>query len=91
MGGRGTEGRTGISGGVNLHADRPFKITEKSSLHLTADLFNIANQRPALFVDQNYQISNFPDLNPDFLKPVQTVFGGYQRPFYARFAVRWTF
>jgi hypothetical protein len=47
-----------------------------------------------VFVDQNYQISNFPDLNPDFLKPSSqaSTFGGtYQRPFYARFAVRWTF
>jgi Carboxypeptidase regulatory-like domain len=94
LGGRGSEGRTPISGGVNLHVDRPFKLTEKSNLHFTADLFNISNLRPALFIDQNYQISNFPDLNPDFLKPSsQAGFGGgaFQRPFYARFSVRWTF
>jgi len=94
IGGRGRFGRTPISGGVNLHADRAFKVTEKSNLHLTADLFNISNGKPTLFVDQNYQISNFPDLNPDFLKPAaQSAYGGgaIQRPFYARFAVRWTF
>jgi hypothetical protein len=94
LGGRGAQGRTPISGGVNLHVDRPFKVTEKSNLHLTADLFNLSNGRPVVFVDQNYQISNFPDLNPDFLKPSATAplaGGAYQRPFYARFAVRWTF
>jgi hypothetical protein len=94
LGGRGSQGRTPISGGINLHIDRPFKVTEKSNLHLTADLFNLTNGQPVTTVDQNYQISNFPDLNPDFLKPSATAplaGGAYQRPFYARFAVRWTF
>lgn len=88
LGGRGIEGRTPISGGVNLHADRPFKITEKTSLHLTADLFNISNLRPVTRFDENYQINGSPALNPDFLNPAVWQ---YQRPFYARFAVRWTF
>ncbi len=91
LGGRGVYGRTAISGGVNLHVDRPFKVTEKSTLHATADFFNVSDSRPIVYVNQNYQIANFPDLNPDFLKPTATVFGGYQRPFYARFAVRWVF
>jgi Carboxypeptidase regulatory-like domain len=88
LGVRGLEGRTPISGGLNLHADRPFKVTEKSSLHLTADFFNISNGRPVTLLDQNYQISGSPALNPDFLNPAVW---DYQRPFYARFAVRWTF
>jgi len=48
--------------------------------------------------DQNYQLNGSPTLNPDFLKvnPWTTGvaglgYGGYQRPFYARFSVRYTF
>jgi Carboxypeptidase regulatory-like domain/TonB-dependent Receptor Plug Domain len=98
IGGRGKLGRTAVSGGVNLHADYPFKITEKSSLHLTADLFNITNSRPILAVDQNSQINFSPDANPDFQKvDFWTDLGpgpgptGYQRPFYARFSLRLVF
>ena len=94
IGGRGSQGRTPISGGVNLHLDYPFKITEKTNLHFTTDLFNISNSTPVINVDQNYQITNFPDLNPDFLKPApaaSTSIPGYQRPFYARFALRLVF
>lgn len=88
LGVRGLEGRTPISGGVNLHVDRPFKVTEKSSIHATADFFNISNLRPVTLADQNYQLNFSSDLNPDYLKPV---FWQYQRPFYARFSVRWVF
>jgi len=98
IGGRGKEGRTPVSGGVNVHADRPFKITERSNLHLTIDMFNITNSRPVVLYDQNYQLNGSPTLNPDFLKvnPWTTGvaglgYGGYQRPFYARFSVRYTF
>jgi hypothetical protein len=98
IGGRGKLGRTPVSGGVNIHLDRPFRVTEKSNLHLTADLFNITNSRPVVAVDQNYGISGSPDLNPDFNKvDFWTDLGpgpgptGYQRPFYARFSMRWVF
>ncbi len=98
LGFRGKEGRTPVSGGVNLHADRPFKLTEKTTMHFTADLFNITNSRPITVVDQNSQINFSPDANPDFLKP-QAWNGftpgagpiGYQRPFYARLALRFVF
>ena len=94
LGGRGINGRTPISGGVNLHVDRPFKITEKTSLHATADLFNVAGSRPIINQNEAYQISFSPNLNPDFLHPspvVNPFTPGYQRPFYARFSVRWVF
>jgi hypothetical protein len=98
LGGRGKLGRTPVSGGVNVHLNRPFRVTEKSTLNLTADLFNIANSRPVVAVDQNYGISGSPDLNPDFGKvDFWSDFGpgpgytGYQRPFYARFSMRWVF
>ena len=88
LGGRGSQGRTPISGGVNLHVDRPFRVTEKTSVHLSGDFFNVGNQKPVTLFDQNYQISGSPSLNPDFIKPA--VFA-YQRPFYARFQARFVF
>ncbi len=98
IGGRGKLGKTPVSGGVNLHADRPFKVTENSSLHLTADVFNISNSRPITNVDQNSQISGSTSANPDFQKVAAwSNFGpgpgavGYQRPFYARFSFRYVF
>jgi hypothetical protein len=94
LGGRGSLGRTPISGAVNLHADRPVKVSENMNLHFTADLFNIANNRPLINPDETYQINFSTNLNPDFLKPnpiISQSVPGYQRPFYARFAVRLTF
>lgn len=98
LGSRGLEGKTPISGGVNLHAEKPFRLTERFTAHFTADLFNITNSRVVTVVDQNFQLNGSPALNPDFLKPdFWTDFGpgpgptGYQRPFYARFAFRVSF
>ena len=98
LGGRGLLGRSPVTGGVNLHADMPFRVTERSQLHLTADLFNITSSRPITLVDQLSGIDFSPDPNPDFQKVQRwTVNGagpgytGYQRPFYARFSVRWVF
>jgi hypothetical protein len=98
LGERGIDGRTAISGGVNLHVEKPFRVTERFTAHLTADLFNITNSRVVTNVDQNLQISGSALNNPDFGKPdFWTDFGpgpgpiGYQRPFYARFAFRMSF
>jgi hypothetical protein len=93
IGGRGKEGRTPFSGTVNLHLERPFKVSEKSTVRLAADIFNISNSRPILAQTEASQISFATDPNPDFLKvsPWNATPGGYQRPFYARFSVRWVF
>jgi hypothetical protein len=98
IGGRGKLGKTPISGGISLHADRPFRLTERFSAHLTADLFNVTNSRVVTVVDQSSQLNFNPAPNPDFLKPdFWSDFGpgpgpiGYQRPFYARFSLRLTF
>ena len=98
LGSRGAEGKTPISGGVNVHVEKPFRVSERFTAHLTADLFNITNSRVVTVIDQNYQLNASPALNPDFLKPdFWTDFGpgpgptGYQRPFYARFAFRLSF
>jgi hypothetical protein len=98
LGVRGKNGRTPISGGVNVHVEKPFRVSERFTAHFAADVFNITNSRVVTVVDQNSQINNSPAANPDFLKPdFWTDFGpgpgptGYQRPFYARFAFRLTF
>jgi hypothetical protein len=95
---RGSLGRTKDWGDVDLKVDYPIRITEGSRLHLSADLFNLANSKTLLRVDQNRQ-SRFGVGNADFLKPSgigpSAVNGntnpGYERPFYARFSVKFEF
>jgi len=89
IGGRGKLGRMPVSGGVNLHADKPFKLTERMKFHLTADVFNISNSRVLTNIIQFSQLNFNPAANPDFLRP--RGLGAYQRPFYARFSFRFTF
>ena len=87
IGGRGFLGRTPFSGSVDLHADYPWKITEKSQIRFATDLFNVSNSKPVFTVDQNRDIS-FSTIgsNLDFRNPLS-----FQAPFYARFSVRWEF
>jgi hypothetical protein len=95
---RGSLGRTNDWGSVDFHGDYPIRITEGSRLKLGVDLFNISNNRTQLRVDQFAQRTvGVP--NSDFLKPTgvgpSAVNGntnpGYQRPFNARFSVRYEF
>jgi len=94
VGGRGSLGRTSTTGEADIHAEYQLKLNENNSLHFGADLFNVTNQRTQLRVDQNEDRS-FLVKNADFLQPTQgTGYNpllGYQRPFYARFMVRWQF
>ncbi len=95
---RGSLGRTKDWGSVDYHMDYPIRITEGTRLRLAADLFNLANSRTQLRVDQ-FKQSRFGVGNADFGKPTgigpSAVNGntnpGYQRPFYARFAVKFEF
>ena len=95
---RGSLGRTKNWGSVDYHMDYPIRITEGTRLRLAADLFNIANSKTQLRVDQ-FRQSRFGVGNADFGKPTgigpSAVNGntnpGYQRPFYARFAVKFEF
>lgn len=95
---RGSLGRTKDWGTADLKLDYPVRITEGSRLHLVADLFNVANTRTQLRVDQLAQRS-FGVPNADFGKPTgvgpSAVLGntnpGYLRPFYARFSVKFEF
>jgi len=95
---RGSLGRTKSYGTVDYHVDYPIRITEGTRLRLGADLFNLANTKTQLRVDQNAQRSaGVP--NVDFGKPTgngpSAVNGntnpGYLRPFYARFSVKFEF
>jgi hypothetical protein len=95
---RGSEGRTHNWGNVDLHADYPIRLTEKTKIRLAADLFNLTDMRTQLRVDDRAQIT-VGTQNSDFLKPrgngPSGVTGntnpGYQRPFYARFGVKFEF
>jgi hypothetical protein len=94
IGGRGSLGRTATVGEGDLHTDYMVKMGESNSLHFGADLFNIANQKTQLRVDQ-FQDAGLGTPNFDFLHPVGSgnigVPPAYQRPFNARLFVRWVF
>jgi len=95
---RGSEGRTSNYGWVDMHADYPIRLTEKTKIRLMADLFNLTDQRTLLRVDQRAQVT-VGNPNVDFLKPYGTgpssttgnTNPAYQRPFYARFGVKFEF
>jgi len=95
---RGSLGRTKDFGQVDYHVDYPIRITEGTRLRLGADLFNLANSKTLLRVDQSAQRTvGVP--NADFSKPTgigpSAVNGntnpGYLRPFYARLSVKFEF
>lgn len=87
FGGRGKLGRTPVSGQVDLHSEYAKKLTERYTLHLGADLFNVSDSQPVTRVDQNRDLSfQAPFSNTDF----QSI-TGYQNPFYARFSVKVAF
>jgi hypothetical protein len=87
IGGRGSLGRTPVTGQVDLHAEYGFKVTERARLKLASDIFNLANSKRITLVDQNRDLSvNTAGSNPDFQTPLT-----WQRPFYARFSLRLEF
>jgi len=92
QGGRGALGRSPMTGSVDVKAEYAHSITEKTRLRVGADLFNIANSKTNLLIDQN-EDQTFGVPNVDFQKPSQWARGnpGFQRPFYARFMVKFEF
>jgi hypothetical protein len=87
IGGRGSLGRTPVTGTVDFHAEYGAKLTERTRLKLGSDIFNLANSKRITLVDQNRDLSvNFANSNPDFQRPLT-----WQRPFYARFSVKLEF
>ena len=94
FGGRGALGRTPATGEGDLHAEYTWKLGETQAVHFGSDLFNIANQKTQLRVDQ-FQDASLNNPNFDFKRPVGSgnlgVPPAYQRPFNARLFVKWIF
>ncbi len=90
LGGRGKEGRSPTTGSVDFHAGYLVNLTERVHLRFGADLFNIANTKRVLFLQQNFDTGFGTGKNPDFLKPAnQAAIGdGIQAPFNARLSFR---
>ena len=91
IGGRGALGRTPTTGTVNFHADYLWNMTERFKLRFGTDMFNVANTKRILFINQDIDLS-FGTPNADFQKPtVQTTAlaaDGIQSPFNARVFAR---
>jgi hypothetical protein len=94
IGGRGALGRTPTTGFVNFHADYLWSMTERFKLRFGTDLFNIANTKRILFINQTDSLQ-FGVPNADFLKPGVVTTGlaadGIQSPFNARIFARLEF
>lgn len=85
VGGRGKVGRTPFFGRLDLHADYPFKFSERIGLKLNADFFNVTNNRGLRLPDQNRQITIGLD-NVDYGKPLI-----YYLPFNMRLGLQFSF
>jgi hypothetical protein len=87
FGGRGALGRTPISGAIDLHGEYARKMSERLTLHLAADFFNVTNSMPVTLIDQNRDLSfQAPFSNTDFRSALN-----FQNPFYSRFSLRLQF
>jgi hypothetical protein len=96
IGGRGSQGRTPTTGNVDFHADYVMNVTEKAHLRFGVDMFNVANTKRVLFINQNIDLA-FGTPNADFLKPANitgvpiSASSGIQSPFNARVFLRLEF
>jgi hypothetical protein len=96
IGGRGSQGRTPTTGNVDFHADYVMNVTEKAHLRFGVDLFNVANTKRILYINQNIDLG-FGTTNADFLKPANitgvpiSASSGIQSPFDARVFARFEF
>jgi hypothetical protein len=96
IGGRGSQGRTPTTGSVDFHADYVMNVTEKAHLRFGVDMFNVANTKRVLYINQNIDLG-FGTTNADFLKPANitgvpiSASSGIQSPFDARVFFRFEF
>jgi hypothetical protein len=91
--GRGDLGRSPVTGGVDAHVEYPWKITERLSLRLGFDMFNIANSHRETTANQFYDLG-FGLKNQDFQKPFTSVnfqTQGFVSPFTSRASVKLVF
>jgi hypothetical protein len=85
IGGRGSLGRSPFFTQLDLHADYPWVLSERTKLSFIADFFNVFNSRPIRLVDQNFE-SSAGVLNADFNKPQS-----FRAPFNMRLGMRFEF
>ena len=96
--GRGDLGRAPVTGTVDLHAEYPWKISEKFTVKMGFDAFNIANTKRNTLVDEFADLG-FGVQNVDFQKPggMQTFTPGpvwghsFVSPFNSRFSLKLVF
>ena len=86
--------RTPFESQVDMQASYALKIAGSRTVTFIADVFNLFNQKRITSYDQNTQLGSGTP-NPDFGKPVNTVFVGnpaqFQAPFNLRAGVRFEF
>ena len=85
IGGRGSLGRSPFFTQLDLHADYPWVLSERTKLSFIADFFNVFNSRPVRLIDQNFE-TQAGVLNVDFNKP-----GSFRPPFNMRLGMRFEF
>jgi hypothetical protein len=68
VGGRGKLGHTPFFAGLDLHADYPWKVSERMNVNFTAAFFNVTNSREVRLPNQ-FRESTGGQVNPDFLQP----------------------
>lgn len=84
-GGRGKLGRTPFFSKLDLHADYGYRLTERLTMNIVGDIFNVTNNRALRLPDQNRQQTVGVD-NEDFLKPKY-----YHSPRMLRLGLRFEF
>jgi hypothetical protein len=79
---------------LDLQASYVLRLGTNRRLTFLADIFNLFNEQRVTSYDQNTQLT-YPNPNPDFGKPVSTIFSGtppqFQAPRNVRLGVRYEF
>lgn len=86
--------RTPFESQLDLQAAYGLKMGGSRKVTFLADIFNLFNSRRVTSYDQNTQLT-YPNTNPDFGKPVNSLLSGtppqFQAPFNVRVGVRFEF
>lgn len=93
IGGRGSLGRSAVTTQADFNFGYVANVSEKQRVRFGIDMFNVGNRRTLILFDQNRDVTiGVP--NVDYKKPGDSTSLGdasFQRPFYARFSVKWEF
>jgi len=85
--------RTPFESQMDLQASWALKASGTRKVTFMADMFNLFNQKRILGYN-NYTMTSYPNVNPDFGKPISTSSGNlpnFQSPINVRFGVRFEF